>query len=182
METFSQHHIDILTEHTHFWIDLGNELYKDINVRLPHPQILFNLKGRTAGFAYRFKDLIRYNPFLYIAQPEAFINRTVPHEVAHLFQFRINPHDRAHGPTWKKVMRDFNLEPSRCHSYDTSNCHGEGDNGRHPRNHMYKCPTCNIIMNVTQNRHTRASKPNAYLLHTTCKTKLEFVGISVDAS
>jgi SprT protein len=51
---------------------------------------------------------------------ETFLNRTCPHEVAHLVTFQVFG-ERGHGPKWKQVMQALNVQDdSRCHSYDTS--------------------------------------------------------------
>lgn len=87
-------------------------------------EIKFNLTGKAAGmaiFPHRANPIIRFNTQLLIENREAFLKRTVPHEVAHviargLFGKRIKPH----GQEWKQVMGLLGAEASRCHSYDVS--------------------------------------------------------------
>lgn len=88
----------------------------------PAPRVTFDLRGRTAGMAHYTQNLIRLNDVLLRENGDAFVARTVPHEVAHLLAHQIYGHGiRPHGPEWKNVMRRLGLVPSRCHSYDTTN-------------------------------------------------------------
>jgi len=101
------------------------------------PTIEFDLLGRCAGRAYCRENRIRLNPVLLLENQTDFIERTVPHEVAHLLTCtlylgpaRIKPH----GPEWKSVMLALGLKPVRCHSYDTANARV-----RRPRWFIYCC-------------------------------------------
>jgi len=88
---------------------------------VPKPTIEYNLKGATAGYAYRHKNLIRLNLELLHNQPDDFIERTVPHEIAHLAAFKYWPEHSPHGAAWQLVMeRVLGLPATRCHSYDLS--------------------------------------------------------------
>ncbi|MBO77924.1 MAG: hypothetical protein CME17_10870 [Gemmatimonadetes bacterium] len=56
-----------------------------------------------------------------------FIDRTVPHELAHIVDQIVNgmAYTRTmrrvlHGPSWRAIMRDMGCDPKRCHSYDQS--------------------------------------------------------------
>jgi SprT protein len=81
------------------------------------PVFRFGITGTTAGMAYLGENFIKLNRYIFEKQKADFIKRTLPHEVAHLAAFRVF-RDRGHGEGWKKVMRDFGLEPIRCHNYD----------------------------------------------------------------
>lgn len=84
------------------------------------PKTIYEVTTTTAGYARYGKWEIDLNPVLLNSQPEAFIARTVGHEVAHLISYRVYGRPGAgHGPKWKHVMRVFGQEPTRCHSYDT---------------------------------------------------------------
>lgn len=101
----------------HYVVRARNEL----GVNLPMPTCSFDLRGRTAGQAYYKEHHVRVNAVLLTENAEAFMTRTLPHEVAHLVAHRLHGSSiSAHGPEWQAVMRAFGLEPSRCHSYDTS--------------------------------------------------------------
>ncbi|MES9873693.1 MAG: SprT-like domain-containing protein [Candidatus Sedimenticola sp. 6PFRAG7] len=91
---------------------------------MPLVEIRFDLKGTTAGQARMWpctSPLIRFNSQLLEANPETFLERTVPHEVAHLVTCTLHGNRiKPHGEEWKAVMSLFGAEASRCHSYDTS--------------------------------------------------------------
>jgi SprT protein len=87
-------------------------------------EIRFDLRGKTAGqvrIRSRGQYLIRYNLELLKRGGIDFIDRTVPHEVAHVLAYhRYGPRIRPHGQEWQRIMRQFGAEPSRCHDYDVS--------------------------------------------------------------
>lgn len=103
------------------------------------PQVRYDVKNTAGGLAYGQKWLIRFNLILCYENMKHFIEVTVPHEVAHLIQRRVygsvrknvdgtimTGQDgrikkvRSHGPEWAEVMKLFDLEPKRTHSYDVS--------------------------------------------------------------
>jgi SprT protein len=148
-----------LIDATEKYIEMANELF---GTQIEIPTISFDLKGRTAGTANGRLNRIRYN--LYIAQDnfEAFVERTVPHEVAHIVVHHVYPNASAHGREWKGVMRTLGVRDiTRCHSYDLQNvpvrrqlrfsawCGCENPHkitttlrNKMMRGHRYSCRTC----------------------------------------
>ena len=161
-------------EQTKFWIDLANEMY---GLNIPHVPVSFNLRGHTAGKAMCRRGIvrdfeIRYNAVLLEENGENFLNRTVPHEVAHLVVYAQYPsRTKPHGYEWKRVMRDFGITPKRCHSYDTSNATVRR-RGRLDREYPYKCG-CRTHM-LTVIRHRRILKGAGYTCKV-CRQKLQAV-------
>jgi len=104
----------------------------------PRVDIRFDLRGKAAGqvrFPRRGCPLIRYNPHLLQENGQRFLDRTLPHEVAHvianrLFGARIRPH----GAEWQAVMELFGADASRCHDFDTSR-----STTRRLTRHAYHC-------------------------------------------
>lgn len=92
--------------------------------RFPHPRVRWDLKGAAAGqvrFPRAGEPIVRFNLQLLEENGAAFIDRTVPHELAHvvtrsLFGDRARPHGRE----WQAVMALFGADASRCHDYDIS--------------------------------------------------------------
>lgn len=107
-----------LTAATRQVIEKANKLY---GKNFPIPVVSLELSGVCAGYAY-YKDwMVKYNPQLYINNKETFLNRTVPHEVAHLVARSLYGMIKSHGREWKMVMRDLGVtDVARCHSYDIS--------------------------------------------------------------
>jgi SprT protein len=106
------------------------------------PTVDFDMLGRYAGRAYCSENRIRLNPVLLLENQADFIERVIPHEVAHLLTRtlylgpgRIKPH----GLEWKSVMLALGMKPVRCHSYDTANARV-----RHERRFIYCC-RCRVI-------------------------------------
>jgi len=93
-----------------------------LGIRMPEPEICFDLRGRTAGqvrFGRGRPCMIRYNLVLLRENTDAFLAETVPHEVAHLIAFaRYGSRIRPHGSEWRAVMEYLGAEPRRCHRYD----------------------------------------------------------------
>lgn len=113
-------------EKTNYFLNLAEKLY---NVAIPQCEILFNLRGASAGVAHFYYDdkchKIRYNKVLLVQEGNDFLENVIPHEVAHIVAqhvFGRRGTNIAHGPSWKRVMRDFGANPERCHEYDTSAC------------------------------------------------------------
>ena len=97
-------------------------LEKKYNRNFVRPQVVFDLKGRSAGMTCSsfIGHKIRYNKILLTENFEDFISTTVPHEVCHIVEFQIYG-KAGHGPNWKNLFRNFVADPKRCHKYDTSN-------------------------------------------------------------
>lgn len=91
-----------------------------LNCPFPIPVLEYDLVGVTAGRAFHNSWKIKFNLELAKLNFENFLNSTIPHEVAHLVEFR-KFCTHGHGPNWKYVMSHvFGLIPKRCHNYDTS--------------------------------------------------------------
>jgi len=140
------------------YIDLANKLY---NIDLPLISISFKLKGRVAGKFIRNlikkSSEIRYNKVLLEENEDDFLKRTVPHEIAHYVAYKMNSFCKPHGYEWKKVMRDFECDVKRCHSYDTTNSRQY----RKPRKkYIYKC-ACNEY-SLSSILHKRILKGHTY--------------------
>lgn len=89
--------------------------------KIQMPKVCTDLKGVCAGRAYYNRHLIRLNAVLFAENKEAFMKRTVVHEVAHLIAFAVyGRRIRPHGKEWASVMRLLGSEPSRCHTYDVT--------------------------------------------------------------
>ena len=158
-------------EGTQFWIDYANELY-DLSIKCP--PVSFKLRGSTAGQA-RYSSLkndeeIRYNAVLLEENGKDFLDRTVPHEVAHIVvRHKFSGRRKPHGYEWKSVMRDFGLSSKRCHSYDTTN--SRQSRGRMPRPFIYVC-SCREH-NVTKNIHNKMLRGQRRYCKL-CRTNIEF--------
>jgi len=147
----------IALDKTKHWIKFAEDLYK---IKFPQPKVLFNIRGRVAG-QYKFgrfgsKNIIRYNPVLLSENEETFIKRTVPHEVAHLVvRHQHGRKAKPHGWEWKKVMRDFGCDPTRCHSYDTAN---SSPVTRSRLKYTYKCSCKSFDVSDTQHQQILEGK------------------------
>lgn len=91
-------------------------------IPVPNLEIRFDLRGSAAGQVHRLDPrhyLIRYHPDLLMRQPERFLARTVPHEVAHVVTWcRYGARVRPHGAEWRTLMGFFGADARRCHDFD----------------------------------------------------------------
>lgn len=149
-------------------LDLANQEY---GLSLGMPPMLYILRGSTAGKAMSNYEL-RFHPTLLVAETDRYLKRTVPHEVAHLVVgarehlghyrgFKV----KSHGRQWKEVMRLYDAEETRCHSYDIS-----GFRLRKTR-YEYKCgnPVCGKVISVGGKVHNQLQKDPNSRWHKSCK-------------
>ena len=124
-------------------------------VPVPRVAVRFDLTGTLAGQARmleRQRFLIRYNLELLARNGEGFLQRTVPHEVAHVITYcRFGPRARPHGAEWREVMGFFGADPTRCHDYDTS-----GLSRRTLRHFPYHCACADHDLTSIRHRRFRA--------------------------
>ena len=82
--------------------------------------ITFSMNGRltsTAGRAFYKEGRLDFSKVLYANNVDAFLNDTVPHELAHVIAHRVY-NSTGHDAGWKKVMMALGFEPTRCHSFE----------------------------------------------------------------
>lgn len=127
----------------------------------PYPGVSYTLRGKTAGTATYQRNRVNFNAELFNQNPESFLARTVPHELAHLLawqlyqnnrQFRnpINGRIQHHGSHWKSVCKVIGMEDiTRCHSYDVSKT------GRKSQQYVWKCDECGELMSVGRVKHQK---------------------------
>lgn len=131
------------------------------------PEITYDLRGTTAGYAFCQENRIQLNSVLLMENLETFIDGrvgrgTVTHEVAHIVDYighngfrRRGSKRSVHGNNWKHVMRMFGVRnPTRCHSYDTKNAQV-----RKRVRHEYRCNGCGEIMTLGPKQHKKQQNP-----------------------
>ncbi len=123
-------------------------------------EIRFDLRGKTAGqvrIRARGQYLIRYNLELLKRGGANFLERTVPHEVAHVLAYHGHGANiRPHGREWQRIMRQLGAEPTRCHDYDVS-----GLGARQLRYYAYHCGC--MEHRLSSIRHNKVAKGQRYL-------------------
>jgi SprT protein len=122
-----------LQEATTQWLTKANQIF---GRTFPMPMISLRLRGGVAGRANASLWLVKYNPEIYINNKQAFIDRTVPHELAHLINRTINGNlVKTHGKEWRSIMRQLGVKDiTRCHSYNI-----EGIKVNRERPFVYTC-------------------------------------------
>ena len=139
---------------------------------MPEIDVRFDLRGQAAGMAVfpaKGKPYIRYNLQLLELNRQDFLERTVPHEVAHIAAHVIyGTAIRPHGAEWAALMKLYGAESTRCHRYDTSQT-----STRKLRRYTYRC-SCREHQ-LTSIRHNRVVKGMRYLCRS-CGEKLSFRG------
>jgi SprT protein len=76
------------------------------------PRITYNLRGTDAGQAFLEQNRIDLNLLLFRENFEDGIQKTIPHEIAHLRRGDF------HGERWKTLMRQFGAVPDACHNLE----------------------------------------------------------------
>ncbi len=90
------------------------------------PTIEYFHKGRKGGHATPSTWSVAFNAGLLEDNLQRYMERTIPHEVAHLVVYAMHGYIRKngkfewHGEKFKAQMRAFGCETTRCHSMDTS--------------------------------------------------------------
>ena len=126
---------------------LAQEIY---NREFEIPAIGYRDIGRVAGLAWLRENRVEFSKTLLLENADKFIARTVPHEIAHLICFKLYPGASGHGREWKSIMSRLGLEPSRCHSYDTSSV-----SNTRPRPFVYVCRCVGHEFKLTRNIHNK---------------------------
>lgn len=141
------------------------------NVKFKKPAINYDLRGTTAGMAHYKKWVVNFNPVLLSENTEAFLGRTVPHEIAHLATELIYPHAHVatwgkkrspHGIEWASIMTTLGAPVSRCHSYDVTNA-----KVKRKTTYKYVCGGCGVPFSLGPKRHA-ALQNGKVLWHTKC--------------
>lgn len=139
---------------THRLLQLAERRFR---CSLPAVEIRFDLRGQAAGMVRHRPgqpSQIRYNQQLLTENGDRFLNRTVPHEVAHLavhamFRGAAKPHGRE----WKAVMEFFGADPVRCHDFDVS-----ASRTRRLRRFSYRCGCREHQLSSIRHKRVRAGQ------------------------
>jgi SprT protein len=144
-------------EHTRRLINQASDRF---GLPIPQPEVRFDLRGRAAGMALRpphGRGIIRYNRAMLAENGLAFIQQTVPHEVAHLVAGIVHGRRiRPHGAEWRSIMAFFGAEAVRCHSFTVP-----PHQRRKMRYFSYRCACRNHRLSAT--RHNRSQAGVIYL-------------------
>lgn len=141
------------------WIVAAREITGATPRRLPVPEVLFDLRGRSAGQAVYAKRSrrchIRINAGLLAAYPDDMLAVTVPHEVAHVVVYRLyGMRAKPHGAEWKALMAAFGVDAAACHNMTTTPA-------RRLTQYRYTCG-CAEPAWLTSIRHRRAKAGTRY--------------------
>lgn len=120
--------------------------------------IIYKRNGSWGGYCNYHKSELMFQLDFAEHYKDKFLNRTVPHEVAHWIDKEVNGFLRKgsrrdiHGKTWQYIMTEvFKTDASRCHNYDTNVTSVKGGN-----NYVYEC-SC-MEHTFSSIRHNRARK------------------------
>lgn len=89
------------------------------------PEIRFDLKGNTAGYAcFNYnnpsQNYLRFNLDIARSNLDAFLNRTPAHEVAHIVAYKVFGRDiQPHGWQWQMIATQLGCGAERCHNFKT---------------------------------------------------------------
>lgn len=130
---------------------------------LKKPEVLYKLKGTTAGRAFPRQHKIDLNEGLLVRNYNEFFQTTIPHEAAHLIAPQVYGERCGHGDKWITVMRVLGVkEITRCHQYDVT------ETKIHKTHYIYTCPQ-GCSFKVYGKMHNRMCAGN----HRTCRRHKE---------
>lgn len=134
------------------------------------PEVLINLRGRSAGIAELQANRLRFNAVLLAENEQAFLTEVVPHEVAHLLAWKLYGRTiRPHGGEWQQIMQQvFQLTPSRTHSFDVKRSAKMG--------YLYSCACKDKEHALTLKKHNWIVGGRRYIC-LKCKSHLSFLGV-----
>lgn len=168
----------LLREETEKWMQKAMNLY-NISMLCTMPIIDVNISGCVAGRARLTQWRISYNYELFIQNQQKFIERTVPHEVAHMIVYKVYGEEasrRAHGNYWIMVMSSMGAKHiERCHDYDVSQVHQS--RSKQARNFVYKCDCREHVLTSIRHRRIIAHGQKYFCKH--CKQRITFVEVRV---
>lgn len=167
-----------LREKTIEWWDKFNIRYVK---SYPYPSMTFKIRGGMAGTAHYQSQTIDYNLDLYKKYRGDTLYDTIPHEIAHLFNYLMymapnehrkwRVHLKPHGREWKRIMLTMGISPKRCHNYEVEKARVV------PRPYLYKC-SCKEY-HITENLHKKMLKGQRRLC-VKCKVDLVYIGLAKD--
>ena len=103
-------------DRTFYWKDILSQKFncpykKQIDISFS------NRMGKTAGLAYPTLSKIKYSS-IYLSQiPKFIFDKTIAHEVAHLYSDFFFQKSTKHSKLWKRVMGATGYRPDSCHKY-----------------------------------------------------------------
>jgi SprT protein len=150
--------------------DHYNGIFPNAQIKMSDINFKFNLKGRVAGKSFYQMRQLSFNLFYANDNITDFLNRTVPHEIAHLYQTKMYPDSKPHGSEWRMVMQSGGYSAIRCHSYN-SNALPKKVNRKSKELFQYGCGCRNKIFELSKNRHGRILNGSKY----SCKKCKEFL-------
>lgn len=94
---------------------------KLFNVEIPDVPVSFDIfSAGMAGQACYSPVRIRYNSPMMHLNGDDFINRTIPHEVAHIVAKYVYGRCQKHNPNWRHILRRIGgTDLNRCHTMNT---------------------------------------------------------------
>jgi SprT protein len=132
-----------------------------LNRKLPRPNnIIFKRSGVVGGYSNYSKKEMMFQLDFAENNPD-YLNKIVPHEVAHYIQrfiygyyYKNGKKIKSHGPEWKYIMKDiFKLKPEVSHSYDPSITINKCK-----KTYLYSCKCYDNIHNVSSIIHNKIQK------------------------
>lgn len=130
------------------------------------PRVEYSVRGTCGGKAYTTEWRVNFNATLLVENEDKFIATTVPHEMAHLIDYQLNPNNfhaawgkkrSIHGPTWKRIMMVLGAPPNRCHTYDTKN-----SRVKQKTRYEWVCQHCGAKMVLGPKRHKKQKQRDCY--------------------
>ena len=136
-----------------------DDMCDDIFGFVLEPKIRYDLKGRVAGQAFLYQNMIKINAYVLVNNVDDYIKQTIGHEYAHLIAHeRFGRNIRPHGQEWRRVMTKLGLPANRCHSYEVQSA-------RKTVKYQYSCHKCGRLMTLGKIRHKKIASGQSTYSH-----------------
>jgi predicted SprT family Zn-dependent metalloprotease len=150
-------------------VKLAREAYPNHTIRMPNIE-MSNRMTKSAGRAYGYnnslkKPLVKFSvPIIRDNGLEAFISRTVYHEVAHIVEHECFG-TMGHGARFKHIQGViFGKDNTRCHNYKVPPT-------KKRAKVEYRCNGCNCVVLMGPNQHKKQASGQANYRHAKCGSR-----------
>lgn len=150
-----------------YWWNKCCDIYQNDSIRNNPPIVRFsNRLVRTAGLAHSGLNYIKLSNHFLEHEDQSKYDKTIAHEVSHIFADRHYKRKCRHDARWRNIMESLGFQPDRCHTYQSTKPIKRQSTSK------YRC-ACGHVHQLTNNRLTRMRNGTRYTCMK-CKSSANF--------
>ena len=147
-----------------------------LKIDIPPMPVRFDITGTVAGYAstniYTKECWIRLNPEYIVKHTYDMLNRTIPHEMAHIvanLYYGVYCH---HDYRWQTIMiQVYGInDPTRCHSYE------KPESARKMKRFRFSCSYCSITNRISTRFFNKILRSGGITRYKCAKCRMAFTG------